>query len=119
MSKIILSKFWKRNKKINIIIVFTFVDDFNEILTLTSLIDKDSPFFNIYGNINQLPHFKFNNKAYFINDKKFFTRIFDKKNFNNLLKYIYELKSISFESRRKVIIERFLISNYINNLSNE
>ena len=107
--------------KKNIIIVFTFVDDFNDITAFKTLTDAKSPFYNILGNIKDLPHFEFNNKAYFSTDIEKFSDTYDinTKNFGKLLKHVFQLKQISLESSRKVIKNKFYITNYINNICYE
>ena len=123
-AKLVLDKlfslFGKEIKK-NIVIVFTFVDDFNDFSALNTLADENSPFIKILGNINELPHFEFNNKAYFTKDKEGFERTFDynAKNFGKLLKYVFTLKQISLESSKEVIKKRFEISNKIINVCSE
>lgn len=78
--------------KKNIIIVFTFVDDFNDIIAFKTLTDAKSPFYNILGNIKDLPHFEFNNKAYFSTDIEKFSDTYDinTKNFGKLLKHVFQ-----------------------------
>ena len=107
--------------KENIVIVFTFVDDFNDITAFKTLTDEKSPFYNILGNIKDLPHFEFNNKAYFSTDLDNFSNIYDKntKNFGKLLKHVFKLKQISLESSKAVIQKRFDISNKIYNICYE
>lgn len=123
-AKLVLDKlfslFGKEIKK-NIVIIFTFVDDFNDIPALITLTDEKSPFINILGNINELPHFEFNNKAYFSKDKEGFEGIFNKNasNYGKLLKHVFSLSQISLESSKKVIKNRFDISNKIINVCNE
>ena len=104
--------------KKNIIIIFTFVEDFNDIPTFNTLTDAKSPFFTILGDIKNLPHFEFNNKAYFSTEIDKYTDAYDNntKNFGKLLKYVFQLKKISLESSRQVIKNRFEITNYISNV---
>lgn len=107
--------------KNNIVIAFTFVDDFNDITAFKTLTDEHSPFFNILGNIKDLPYFMFNNKAYFTKDIDNFSNIYDNNtiNFGKLLKYIFKLSQISLESSKNVIKHRFEITNNITNVCNE
>jgi len=63
--------------KNNIIIIFTFADDFNDIPALMTLKDNTSPFAKILGDIENLPYFAFNNKAYFSSDRKKYTETYE------------------------------------------
>ena len=116
----LFSLFGEEIKK-NIVIVFTFVDDFNDITAFRTLTDEKSPFFNILGNIKDLPYFMFNNKAYFTKDLDNFSNIYDNNtmNFGKLLKHVFNLKKISLESSKKVIKDRFDITNNISNVCHE
>jgi GTP-binding protein EngB required for normal cell division len=120
-AKAVLNKLFSlfgKDIKNNIIIIFTFVDDFNQIKALKTLKDKSSPFEKILGDIDKLPHFGFNNLAYFTSDKESFNKAYENntKNFAQLLKYIFSLKRISLESTREVINSRMHIKNNISNL---
>ena len=58
---------FEKGIKDNIIIIFTFADDFDNVQNLTAfktLNDEKSPLRNILGPIENLPHFEFNNLAY-------------------------------------------------------
>ena len=107
--------------KNNIIIIFTFADDFKDIQALKTLKDKSSPFNQILGDIEDLPYFAFNNKAYFTDDKDGFNKVYENntKNFGSLLKYIFSLKRISLESSKQVINSRMHIKNNITNLCDQ
>ena len=106
--------------KNNIIIIFTFVDSFNEIPAIKTLRDNTLPFIKILGNIEDLNHYSFNNKVYFCKERKKFKNFYLKNsnNFENFLKCVFNLESISLESSRKVILSRFKIKNKILNLVN-
>ena len=103
----LFSLFGSEIKK-NIIIIFTFCDNFKNIEGLKVLKNKNGPFYKILGNIEEIPYFGFNNTAYFSSDKKTVEAIYENntKNFGSLLKYIFSLKRISLESSRKVINDR-------------
>ena len=123
-AKAVLNKLFSlfgKDIKNNIIIIFTFVDDFNQIPALKTLKDKSSPFEQILGDIDKLPHFGFNNLAYFTNDRESFNKAYDNntKNFAKLLKYIFNLKRISLESTKEVIRSRMHIKNNISNLCDQ
>ena len=107
--------------KNNIIIIFTFADDFNDIPALKTLKDKTSPFAKILGDIENLPHFAFNNKAYFSPNRNQFSGTYENntKNFGNLLQKIFELRRISLESSKEVINKRMQIKNNISNLCDQ
>jgi GTP-binding protein EngB required for normal cell division len=122
-SKAILDKLFNlfgKEVKDNIIIMFTFVDDYNIIPAFQVLKDEKSPFYNILGPIDNLPYFKFNNNAYLTNDKELAETFYEKntQNFEKLLKHVFSLKQISLESTRKVCQDRFEIENYIDSICN-
>lgn len=104
--------------KNNIIIIFTFADNFKKIEAVNTLKDKKGPFFEILGDIENLPYFAFNNMAYFTSDRDEVQKIYENntKNFGSLLKKIFSLKRISLESTKKVINNRMHIKNNITNL---
>ena len=116
----LFSLFGSEIKK-NIIIIFTFCDNFKNIEGLKVLKNKNGPFYKILGNIEEIPYFGFNNTAYFSSDKKTVEAIYENntKNFGSLLKYIFSLKRISLESSRKVINDRLHIKNNIVNLCDQ
>ena len=103
--------------KNNIIILFSFTDDFNYISALNILKDKNGIFYNLIGN-DKFHYFTFNNFAYFSNNKNEIKYIynFNTKNFSNFFNYISSIKKISLESTKKVIKERMFIKNSILNL---
>jgi len=113
----LFSLFGKEIKN-NIIIIFTFCDSFKDIKGVSVLKDKNGPFYEILGDIDNLPYFGFNNLAYFTNDKESFEKAYENntKSFGSLLKYIFSLKRISLESTKKVINHRMHIKNNIANL---
>ena len=113
----LFSLFGKEIKN-NIIIIFTFADNFKNINGVSTLKSKEGIFYKILGNIDQLPYFAFNSIAYFSGDKDEYKKIYENntKNFGSLLKYIFSLKRISLESTRKVINNRIHIRNNITNL---
>ena len=106
--------------KNNIIILFSFADDFDNILALNILKDKNGIFYNLIGN-DKFHHFTFNNFAYFSNNKNEIKYIYNAntKNFSNFFEYISSIKKISLESTKKVIIERMTIKNNIINFSDK
>ena len=113
----LFSLFGKEIKN-NIIIIFTFADNFKNIEGVKTLKNKDGIFYKILGNIDDLPFFAFNSIAYFSGDKDQYEKIYENntKNFGSLLKYIFSLKRISLESTKKVINNRVHIRNNITNL---
>jgi hypothetical protein len=92
----------------NIIIIFTFTPDINNILALTTLKDESGPFREILGNIDNLNYFAFENEAYFSNNKEKYEDSYETNtlNFARLLQCIFNLKPISLEASRKVIDDR-------------
>ena len=79
--------------KNNIIILFSFADDFNNILALNFLKDKNGIFYNLIGN-DKFNYFTFNNFAFFSNNKNEIKYIYNAntKNFSNFFEYISLLK---------------------------
>jgi len=113
----LLSLFSKEIKP-NIIIIFTFADTFKDFPALKMLKDESSPFLKVLGNIDSLPYFSFNNRAYFTNDKEFFYETYEKNN-NSFLKffeYISKLKNVPLENTKKVIKYRIKIIDRISHL---
>ena len=113
--------------KNNIVVIFTFADSFTNIKALNALKNPSalnalknpsSPFFKIFGNIEDLPYFAFNNEAYFSDDRETFKKPFNNNliSFGKLLKYIFNLKSVSLESTKTVIKDRNQIKTKIYNL---
>ena len=60
---------------------------------------KNGYFYQILGDIEQYPYFKFNNYAYFTSDVDLTGYLYErnKKSFRNLLKYIISLKTVSLK----------------------
>ena len=115
---------FEKGIKDNIIIIFTFVDDFDNVQNLTAfktLNNENSPFINILGPIENLPHFEFKNLAYLTNNVKQFSYVFDKcqTNFDKLLKYASNLKPISLKETVKVLEDRYIIINFIKNVCDD
>ena len=109
---------FEKGIKDNIIIIFTFVDHFDNVQNLTAfktLNDEKSPFRNILGPIENLPHFEFNNLAYLTNDVEQFSIVFDKcrTNFDKLIKKAFDLKRFSLKDTAKVLEDRSLIAENI------
>jgi hypothetical protein len=80
---------------------------------LNSLKCELSLFKKFIGNIENIPHFTFNNLAYFSDDRDYFRIQYEKNkiNFGNFCKCILSLKSISLEKTRKVMYLREHIYN--------
>ena len=114
----IFSLFGEDIKK-NIIIIFTFADTFTNFPVLTALKNKDGPFFKILGNIEDIPYFAFNNKAYFSNERDIFKITYHKNqiNFGKLIKYIFNLGIITLEKTREVLKDLEQIKSKIYNLT--
>ena len=60
----------------NIIIIFTFADNFKNIEGVNTFKNKDVSFYKILGNIDQIPFFVFNSIAYFSGEKNLFEKIY-------------------------------------------
>ena len=116
--KIVLEKLFSlfgEEIKNNIVIIFTFCCDFQNIEGVKFLKYKTDIFKETLGDIEQFPYFGFNNIAYFTSDMESVEEIYENniKNFNALLKYIFRLKRISLESNKKIIDYRMIINSQI------
>lgn len=107
--------------KNNIIIIFTFCDDFKDIQFLKTLKNEDFLFFKVLGNIDKIPYFCFNNSLYFRSDRANIGQSFEinKKNFENLFKYFSTLNDVSLKSSGRVVYLRQYIKNNLINLLDE
>ena len=104
----------------NIIIIFTFANSSTDAMTaITTLKDKSSPFYQIMGDIEQIPHFFFNNIAYFSDERENYYNAFEQNtlSFSKFFNCIRILKRISLESTREVIRDRNQIRGSISNLT--
>ena len=102
----------------NFIIIFTFADSFKNIPAI-SMLEGNSTFIKIFGNIKNFPKFCFNNIGYFTNDRINYDSIYDNntKNFNNFLKYLTELNTISLENSKKIMKSRIHIEKEIEKIN--
>lgn len=91
--------------KNNFIIIFNFVDSFTDISITDVLKNKGLPFFKIFGDIETLTSFYFNNKAYFVGDKYLYDIAYENnnKNFTDFFKYLLRLKPVSL-NKTKIIL---------------
>ena len=115
----VFSLFGKEIKN-NIIIIFTFSNSSTDARTaITTLKDKSSAFYQIMGDIDNLPHFFFNNIAYFSEERENYYIPFEQNtlSFSKLFNCIRILKRISLESTRQVCRDRKQIRGSISNLS--
>ena len=115
----LLSLFGKDIKN-NIIVIFTFANFSTDAMTaITTLKDKSSPFYQIMGDIEKIPHFFFNNIAYFSDEKDNYYDSFEKNtlSFSKLFNCIRNLRRISLESTKEVIRDRIQIKGGITNLN--
>ena len=104
--------------KNNIIIIFTFCDDFKDIQFLKTLKNENFLFFEVLGDIDKIPYFCFNNSLYFRSDRVNIGQSFEtnKKNFENLFKYFSTLNDVSLKSSGRVVYLRQYIKNNLINL---
>ena len=104
--------------KNNFIIIFTFCHNYEEKERPNILKGRNNSFYEVFGDLNKLPYYFFNNCTYFAADKDIVEKIFEenKKNFRGLLKYIFKLKRIPLESTKKYVYYKMLIKNSIYNL---
>lgn len=66
--------------KNNFIFIFNFVDSLTDISVIDVLKNKNLPFFKIFGDIENLTSFCFNNKAYFVGDRYLFDIAYENNN---------------------------------------
>ena len=112
---------FEKGIKDNIIIIFTFVDDFENVQNLPAfktLNDENSPFRNILGRIEKLPHFEFNKLAYY-NPNKSDDYNKCRTNFDKLLKYAFDLHRISLKDTAKVLEDRSIITQFISGICSD
>lgn len=104
--------------KNNIIIIFTFCDNFKDIQFLKTLKNENFLFFEVLGDIDKIPYFCFNNSLYFRSDRVNIKESFEinKKNFQNFFKYFSTLNDVSLKSSGKVVYLRKYIKNNLINL---
>ena len=78
--------------KNNFIIIFTFFDFYSENSIIKVLKDENSSLCKILGDINNLPIFSFNNKAYFEKNRNLYYDIYEKniKNYQDFF-FIYHI----------------------------
>jgi len=115
----LFSLFGKEIKN-NIIVIFTFANSSTDAMTaITTLKDTSSPFYQIMGDIEKIPHFFFNNIAYFSDEKDNYYNAFEQNtlSFSQLFNCIRNLRRISLESTREVIRDRIQIKGGITNLN--
>ena len=110
------------NFKKNIIIIFTFANDFKIISDyniITKITNKNSPLNEFLG--NNIHYFQFENSVYFNSMRDNLSDIYNKnnENFEKLLSYVLTLEPYSINFAKQIIKERFIIANKIINLSNE
>ena len=114
----VFSLFGKEIKN-NIIIIFTFSNSSTDARTaITTLKDKSSAFYQIMGDIDNLPHFFFNNIAYFSDDREYHYNSFELNtlNFEKFFNYIAKLNRISLETTLKILSFRIQIRENIDSL---
>ena len=104
--------------KKNFIIIFNFVDSLTDISVLDVLKNKKLPFYEIFGDIENLPRFCFNNKAYFDSDTYYYNAAFENnnKNFEEFFKYLSKLKPVSLERTKNLLYERIQIREKIDEI---
>ena len=92
--------------KNNIIVIFTFANFSTDAMTaITTLKDKSSPFYQIMGDIEKIPHFFFNNIAYFSDEKDNYYNAFEQNalSFSKLFNYTAKLNRVSLEKTIKIL----------------
>ena len=107
----LFSLFGKEIKN-NIIVIFTFANSSTDAMTaITTLKDTSSPFYQIMGDIEKIPHFFFNNIAYFSDEKDNYYNAFEQNtlSFSQLFNYTDKLNSVSLEKTIKILSLRIQI----------
>ena len=112
--KQVFSLFSEDIKK-NFIIIFNFVDSKTDLPVIKVLKSENLPFIKIFGDIENIPKFYFNNQAYFSDDKINYEYIYEEnnKNFNNFLNYLSNLEPVSLINTKKIIQGRIHIREEI------
>ena len=90
----------------NIIVIFTFANSSTDAMTaITTLKDTSSPFYQIMGDIEKIPHFFFNNIAYFSDEKDNYYNAFEQNTlaFSQLFNYTTKLNRVSLEKTIKIL----------------
>jgi len=104
----------------NFIIIFTFIDSLTNIPAI-NVLKGNSTFVKIFGDIENIPKFYFNNLVYFINDRINCDSIYDDNNinFNNFLKYLNQLEPISLENSKKILTYKIHLETEFKNIFNK
>ena len=102
--------------KNNFIIIFTFFDFYSENSIIKVLKDENSSLCKILGDINNLPIFSFNNKAYFEKNRNLYYDIYEKniKNYQDFFFYLSYIQPIELEKTKKILKARVQIREQIN-----
>lgn len=79
----------------NIIFIFTFAYDWERMPALAMLKDKNNYFYEIFGEIEKIPYFQFDNHVYLERNSDDCIYERNNKSFINFLKYIISLKRAS------------------------
>ena len=66
----------------NIIVIFTFAEDYKEFDALKALKSKEGDFYECFGDMDNIPYFTFNNMAYFSDERAFVKKMFENNNTN-------------------------------------
>ena len=87
--------------KNNVVFIFTFTTNFNDILHLNLIKNKNSLFDIMFEDINKIPYFAFNSVAYFNDDEKYVEDIYENNtnNFRNFLQCISSFNRVSLKSK--------------------
>ena len=89
--------------KNNVVFIFTFTTNFNDIPCLKGIQYKDGPFDQMFEDIKKIPYFAFDSSAYFIDDiddKKFVEEMYENNttNFRNFLQCVSSFNRVSLKS---------------------
>ena len=89
--------------KNNVVFIFTFTTNFNDIPCLKGIQYKDGPFDQMFEDIKKIPYFAFDSAAYFIDDiddKKFVEEMYENNttNFRNFLQCVSSFNRVSLKS---------------------
>ena len=100
-----LFSLFSEDVKYNFIFIFTFSDSLMDIPIVKVLKNHNLPFYKIFGDIDNLPIFTFNNKVYFDKEMDNADLIYEhnNKNFEEFFKYISKLENKNLKNTKTTI----------------
>ena len=105
--------------KCNFVVLFNFADSYTDLPIMNVLKDTNTLFYKIFGDIENLPTFCFNNRAYFSSNKDNVYNFYENNNnnFKQFFEYLSKLESKSLDNTKKVLKYRKGISEKITIIS--